>query len=436
VDHDRSRLSLRRVATVMLAALAVGLVVLARSVGLGHERAFYFGTLMTDPAKARLERGAGVRVAQISIRWDKCQPTSDSFNRRYVRSVRREIRRLRAAGMLVEAGLGLNYPPRWLFRDNRQAAYVNQYHHRYTGTPNIVFSKVVRARAQEYIARVRRDIGLAQFWAIRVGVNSDGEFIYPSADADPTHGNSYWAFDPNAQGDGADPGRAAGVPADPFPGWRPGHRTYHGRPFGAAQVRRWYLWYLGALVDAVNWQIRYYRSLGYRGYLKVLVPGTGYYPADYRTATARYLDGSVSPDLLGAGAGFFKTIPWLAMRRDVEIVSSSLVDGSGDPANNGCAPTDPDINIMAARPDPEIYDWSSVRWVADIARRSGFTLLNGESAGNHVAPYYAGVMDYAAAQMASCRLQGLMWAFDLDLYSGTPGSSLNDYAAVIRRYDR
>jgi hypothetical protein len=435
MDQNRPHVRLGHAATLVLAALLAGLVVLARSVGLGHQTAFYFGTLMTDPAKARVERGAGIRVAQISIRWDKYQPTSHSFDRRYIRSVRREIRRLRTAGMLVEAGLGLNYPPRWLFRDHPQAAYVNQYHRRYTRTANIVFSKVVRVQAQEYIARVQSDIGLGQFWAIRVGVNSDGEFIYPSADADGTHVNSYWAFDANAQGRRSDAGRPAGVPANPYPGWRPGRQTYHGRRFSTAQVSRWYLWYLRALSDAANWQIRYYRSLGYRGYLKVLVPGTGYYPRDYRDATARYLGGSVSPSLLGAGAGFFKTIPSLERRGNVEIVSTSLVDGSGDPANNGCAPTDPGVDILAERPNPEIYDWSSVRWIATISRRSGFTLLSGESAGSHVAPYYAGVMDDAAAQMASCGLQGLMWAFDVDLYSGTPGSSLDDYAAVIRRYD-
>jgi hypothetical protein len=35
----------------------------------------------------------------------------------------------------------------------------------------------------------------------------------------------------------------------------------------------------------------------------------------------------------------------------------------------------------------------------------------------------------------SCHLQGLMWAFDDNLYDGTPGSSLDDYAAMIRRLD-
>jgi hypothetical protein len=44
-------------------------------------------------------------------------------------------------------------------------------------------------------------------------------------------------------------------------------------------------------------------------------------------------------------------------------------------------------------------------------------------------------MSAAARQMHTCGLQGLMWAFDSNLYDGTPGSSLADYSAVISRYN-
>ncbi|CAM5236499.1 beta-galactosidase [Streptomyces tanashiensis] len=40
----------------------------------------------------------------------------------------------------------------------------------------------------------------------------------------------------------------------------------------------------------------------------------------------------------------------------------------------------------------------------------------------------------AYRQMASCGLEGMMWAFDRQLYDGTPGSSLADYAETIRRH--
>jgi hypothetical protein len=414
----------------------VAATLIGASVGPRQKPRYYFGTLQTNPSKARLEHRRGIQVANLGLRWDRYEPSQHVFSRRYVRWIRRELRRLQRAGALVELGLGINHPPAWLFRHYPQAAYVNQYGRRYTGTANIVFSEAARREVQTYVSRVQRDIGLQNFWAIRVGVNADGEFIYPAADADGIQDNSYWAFDENAQASPSDPGRPPTVPPNPFPGWRPGYRTYHGRLFTVREVSQWYDWYLAALSDAINWQCHYYRAVGYRGYLMVLIPGAGLFPNAYRAAVAHYLDGAIAPRLMGIGAGFFKTIALITDRANVQIVSTSLVDNSGRPRNNGCAAADGSVDILADRPDPAMYNWSSVRWIADIARRDGFTLLNGESAGPQVAPYYPGVMDDAARQMASCGLKGLMWAFDSSLYDATPGSSLRDYATVIRRYDR
>jgi hypothetical protein len=424
------------VGLVLIGAVIAGEMGLGQGVALHPRGGYYFGTLVTDPSKARLEHGKGVRVAYLGLRWSDYEPTEGVYNVRYVARVKAVLRKLRRAGSLVEVGVGLNHPPAWLFQHHPDAAYVDQYGRRYTTTANIVFSRAARRAAQKYILRVKHDIGLRGFWAIRVGVDSNGEFMYPSADADRHHANSYWAFDVNAQAPTPDRGRARMVPVNPFPGWRPGDRTYRGQVFTVGDVRRWYDWYLAALAAAVNWQIRDYRALGYKGYLDVLIPGAGYYPSTYLNATAAYLDGATVPKLTASGAGFFKTIPAIKKRAKVVIVSTSLVDGSGTPPNNGCAPSDSKVDILARSPRPEIYDWSSVRWISDIARHSGFSLLSGESAGPEVAPYYPGVMRVAAKQMATCGLQGLMWAFDLNLYDGTPGSSLQDYAAVIRQYNR
>jgi hypothetical protein len=118
----------------------------------------------------------------------------------------------------------------------------------------------------------------------------------------------------------------------------------------------------------------------------------------------------------------------------VEIVMTSLVDGTGRPRNNGCIPADSRVDVMA--PPSAVAVWSSVRWVSRVARHHGFSLLGGESAGPQVSPYYPGVMDDAARQMRDCGLRDLMWAFDSTLYDGTPGSSLADYSAMIARYRR
>jgi Beta-galactosidase len=425
---------------MLFVSLTFAAVVVLMGVGVGFREAgsaenYYFGTLVTDRSKARLEHRVGIQVAYLELRWDRYEPSRRFYDPRYIKEVKQRLQQLRAARALVELAVGLNHPPAWLLHRYPETAYVNQYQRRYTRTANLVFSQIARREAQTYISRVQRDIGLKNIWAIRVGVDANGEFIYPPA-ADAIHDNSYWAFDVNAQASAGDPRRPRGISRNPFPGWKPGDRTYRGKPFSVANVRRWYDWYLAALADAVNWQIRSYRSLGYRGYVKVLVPGTGYFPSSYDSAIANYLDGTVAADLLGLGAGFFKTIPLLTARANVEIVATSLVNGSGTPRNNGCTPADGTVDVLANPPDPAIYDWSSVRWITNLARRSGFALVDGESAGTHVAPYYPGVMADAAHQMVTCGLQGLMWAFDGNLYDGTPGSSLQDYAAVIRRYNR
>jgi hypothetical protein len=392
-------------------------------------RDYAFGTLQTMAEKARLERSKGIEVAHLQIFWDRYETREGHFSSRYRDGVRRSLKRLQRAGSLVEVSLGLHHAPGWLFRKYPEAAYVDQDGNRLTDAPNMVFSRTVREKAQRYVDRVARDIGLDNFWAIRVGVSGTGEFGYPSGPED----NAYWAFDANAQSP-SPAGRPAGTPANPFPGWRPGQRDYHGSRFTEARVRLWYDWYLRALSGAVNWQIAYYRSLRYDGVLKVLVAGSGYYPRDYRRAVQRHLDASAGNRLIALGVGFFRTLGQIRYRHHVQIVPTSLVDGTGRPRNNGCSPTDRQVDVLS--PPDRVHDqWSSMRWVSRIARQHGFTLLNGESAGTQVSPYHPGVMSAAARQMHTCGLQGLMWAFDSNLYDGTPGSSLADYSAVISRYN-
>ncbi|MET7619747.1 beta-galactosidase [Streptomyces sp. NPDC005408] len=425
-------MSTGRSLTLIGALAAVVLVLVSLAVLRPDDRKpYYFGTLQTNPAMARTEHEHGIRVAHLTIHWDRFEPAEGQYDAAYIDSVKADLRALREAGALVEVGFGLNHPPGWLYEAHPDAAFVDQHGDRYTGTPNMVFSRAVRAEADQYIGKVAEAIDLGDVWAIRVGVNSSGEFSYP-APVSEGDGGDYWAYDANAQGQDSAPGRPATVPASPFPGWRPGERTYNGSPFTASQVSRWYDWYLAALADTVNWQIGQYRSLGYDGLLKVLIPGAGFYPDDHARAIANHLDGSVAAQLVSRGTAYFRTLQQVGPRRNVQMVSTALVDGSGMPRNNGCAAEDATVDVRN-RDSAEARRWSSVRWVAAIAERDGFA-LGGESAGPQVAPYYEGVMDDAAHQMKSCGLKGLMWAFDSQLYDGTPGSSLQDYAKVIDRY--
>lgn len=418
-----------RTARRALTALASAVALLAACTSPPPAPSRYFGTLQTDPARAAQEHRLGLDTAHLELRWDLYEPREGVRDTRYVDAVRAQVRAFERAGSRIEAGLGLDHPPAWLAAAHPRTVYTDQYGDRAAQLPNLVFSRTARAAAGRYVAMVAADIGLHRFRAVRVGTDDDGEFGYPS----PAAGRpgSYWAFDPAAQAAGADPERPASVPANPAPGWRPGEHTYQGRPFTAARVGTWTDWYLAALADAVNWQIGLYTALGFRGDLHVLVPGTGIRPWEYRDAVARHLDGTVEPRLMGLGVVFFRTIPLLRPGPRVRIVPTSLADGSGTPVDNGCDSTDRLVDVRTATA-ARAGSWSSVRWVAAVAHRSGLA-LGGETAGTHVSPYGPGVMDTVAHQITSCGLQGLMWAFDADLHPGTPGASLDDYAATAAR---
>ncbi|MEU6167999.1 beta-galactosidase [Streptomyces tanashiensis] len=407
-----------------LVVLAVLLLLVGGFGGLRREdpppERYWYGTLQTDPDRAGTEYEHGIRVAHLQIDWSRFEPEQGVYDEEYAREVRDRLDAFRDAGLRVEAGLGLNHPPSWLPDAFPESVYINQFGGRST-MPNIVFSEPVREHIVGYARAVDRLIGLGNFWAVRVGVNENGEFAYPAPQSEGEGRAEFWAYDSHAQA------------SSPFPGWRPGERTYHGRPFTREDVSRWYEWYAGALAGAVNWQLGLYTSLGYRGQLKILVPGSGFYPSDLRAALDARLVGTPSIRLVGSGTGFFLTLGLVAHRDTVRIVTTALVDGTGAPRDNGCVPGDARVDVTAPD-DAAVRDWSSARWVVAVARSAGFSRIAGESAGPQIAPYYDGVTETAYRQMASCGLEGMMWAFDRQLYDGTPGSSLADYAETIRRH--
>ncbi|MFF2572650.1 beta-galactosidase [Streptomyces sp. NPDC058084] len=388
----------------------------------GEPPAPLFGTLQTDPERAETEYAHGLRIAHLQVDWSRFEPEQGRYDEAYARQVRERLQSFRDAGLRVEAGLGLNHPPDWLRDAYPESVWENQHGERSTSTPNIVFSEPVRAEVASYVRQVKERIGLDDVWAVRLGIDENGEFGYPRAVSDGRAGGEFWAYDRHAQA------------ASPYPGWRPGEHTYRGAPFTERQVRRWYDWYLASLADAVNWQIDLYAGLGHRGPLKVLVPGAGFYPADREAAVAAYLDGRTrGARLIGQGVGFFATLGLVQHRDQVQIVTTALVDGTGRPVDSGCASGD--AGKVATAPDATLRSWSSARWVVAVARAEGFRHVAGESAGPQVAAYRPGTMEAAFRQVDTCGLEDLMWAFDHHLYDGTPGSSLETYAELIRGRD-
>ncbi|HEY3335548.1 MAG TPA: hypothetical protein VGK16_09980 [Candidatus Limnocylindrales bacterium] len=376
--------------------------------------AFLFGTTLTSTARAAGEAASGVAVAHLELGWDLYEPQDGVFSSTYAAQARQRLDALRAAGARVVLGIGLQYPPAWVFTypDSR---YRNQYG-RTSGTVNLTFNATLRAKAEQYFDRVAADLGLTSFWAVRVGAGGSVETLFP-AEWDGTTGNAYWAYDANAQ------------QTTPFPGWTPGQTSWNGRPFGTTEVAAWYDWYVGSLASGVAWQIDAYRSRGFTGWAQVLMPGQGVRPADYARAIAGFLGGPGDDNrTMGRGAAWDRLVAALPDRSGVVAYVSSMADGSG--GDDLCAGTDGTV----APTSPVVSSWSAARWIAYLADRRGMPKMGENPGRSDSTSYGAGMLDRAAAQMASCRFQGLLWAHDADLYDPTSGVTLDDLSSVIRRY--
>ena len=374
---------------------------------------YLFGTLLTDATRSSGEVAAGVQVVHLELGWNNYEPTEGVFNTAYVSQMRQRLATMRAAGLKVVLGAGLQYPPGWAFA-YPNSRYVNQYGA--TGRElNLTFNASLRAKAARYLARIDADFDLDSFWAVRVGAGGAIETVYPAHTADGVHSNAYWAYDPAAQA------------SSPFPGWKPGQTTYQGRPFTTAEVRTWYAWYVGALVDGVDWQLATYRSLGFGGFLQVLLPGQGTRPLDDARGISTYLDGSADGNrTMSRGAAWDRVLGGIADKRNVVAYVSSLADGSG--WNDVCQSGDSGVALTS----PAIGLWSAARWTSYLADRYGLA-KNGENPGpNDTNAYGTTMLDRAAAQMRACGFQGLMWAHDINLYAAGSGISLADYSRVIR----
>jgi hypothetical protein len=318
---------------------------------------------------------------------------------------------MRAAGMKVVLGLGLQYPPSWVF-SYPNSRYVDQYGNT-ADVVNLTWNTTLRQKAEQYLARVNADLGLDSFWAVRVGSGGNIETLYP----DEASRNAYWGYDATAQA------------GSPFPGWKPGQTSWNGQPFSTSQVSKWYDWYLGSLVSGVDWQLAAYRRLGYTGFLQVLLPGQGVRPADYNLAIGGNLGGAGDAShTMGRGAVWDRVIARIADRTRVVAYVSSMADGSG--WDDLCTTSDATVSPTASA----VGLWSAVRWVTYNANKYGLAKMGENPGRSDTNSYGATMLQRAAAQMQSCGFQGLMSAHDDDLYDATSGVNLSGYATVIRTF--
>ena len=371
-----------------------------------------FGTLLTDTAHAEKEYAAGIRVVHLELSWRRYEPADGNFDAAYAEQMKEKLAAFRRAKMRVVLGTGLQYAPNWLY-DLPNSKYINQ-DGVTVGPVNLTYNPILRGRAERFLRRVAWDMG-TDFWAVRVGSGAFIECFYPGGTAGGTR-NSYWAFYENAQ------------KTCPFPGWKPGQREYRSQPFTTTQVEQWYDWYVGALVDGMDWQIASYRRLGYTGDIHVLMPGLGTRPLGYKDNLSRYLDGSKDGGFtMARGAVWFKVVEKIKDKRGCVVYVSSIADGSG----RDDLPQTSDVKI--ALNDPSINTWSATRWLTYLADKYGME-KSGENPGRKDSrPAYAlSMLQKAIAQARAGRFNSFLWAHDFNLYDGT-GPTLDQFAEAIRQ---
>ena len=359
----------------------------------------FVGTLGTQTGHAEEESNSGVRVAMLELNWGKYEPDKGRFDLGYERDLKARAQQLRDAGMLITLGLGLHFTPGWVL-DEPDSRLIDE-NGDTSSQVDLTFNGALRDQAERYLRRAVAAIGVDNLWAVRVTGGGRSEVLYPNG--------GYWAFGPNALGG---PELPSSLQPNPFPDFRPGSPG-----LTRQQIGQWYEWYLTALADTADWQMRVLRDAGFTGWFQILTPGVGVTPLALEQALERNL-----PDgLTGLGAAWQEIYRLLPDKRNVMAYVTSMADGSG--GNAGCGRNDDWVPLRTAGS----LGWSATRWIKRIADEYDLPMA-GENPGYTASPEYQrqytdtsadGLMAVTFDQARSCDLQGVYWAHDDQLWDGT-----------------
>lgn len=361
-----------------------------------------FGTLGSSLDHTDEEVSAGVTAAMVEIGWDVAEPEPGVFDQGYLAAVRADIDRLRASGRTITLALALHYTPVWVFDipDSR----LEDEDGTLSEEADMIFNQRIRDEADAYMAALDAELDLSTVDAIRLTSGTSGEVLYPGD-------GTYWAFGRNAQNG---PDMPPTMAPNPAPGWQPGDDG-----LSDEEIQAWADWYVGALDDAVEWQIATLSGLGFHGTYEVLTPGIGIQPAELDEVVREGLP----PSLLGVGAAWETFYRQLDRRPDIVAYVSSVADSSG-PADV-CDRGDGQVGLD----DPVTTGWSSTRWIARVAGEYDYA-LGGENPGWQHPPdpdleeaYQdlsdGGMMASAVRKARACHFTAFYWAHDQQLWDGT-----------------
>lgn len=364
-----------------------------------------FGVLQPDTQRQTTALQAGLRARTLEIGWNLYEPREGTWNTAYMEQQKKLAAQMRAAGFSVILDLGVQNPPDWVVA-LPNSRFVNQYGDTFQAGlgingVNAIFNGAVRDHIARYTQRVFADLG-TNFYAVRIGMGTYNELMYPDTNYNG-HANSYWAFDPIAQGQVS--GLPFGVKSAPNPGWLPGTPSVDHQ--AAADFANWYI---DSLHNFHDWQVSMLRPV-YPGKLMMLYPSWGLRPAQLQTAIAGDLNGTTSPEVNGE------------VQRGLDF--ARFVGGIGDPnvvlyTTWLDAPDRGDSGTNQA-------EWSPARYLAALAAANPLSLgVWGENSGHNS---YAD-MQRCIRQAYANKFQGVLWAFERDLYSDTY-ATLGEYKALI-----
>jgi hypothetical protein len=232
----------------------------------------------------------GVRYGTVELGWDLAEPTTEgTYSDTYLDTTKAIIDALVAQGFRVVFSFATYYAPAWA---KSREPFVNQYGEAWSGGANLIWNASLRTAAQNCISHFVTRFGGSTFlnnlWAVRIGSGTDTELLYPNLDyyGATTTQTSFGAYSTSA---------AAAYDAE-IPTAKNGS-TYF-KPgdtgFTTAQGAAFYAWYLDHLADAGNWQMAYWRGLGFAGRFLIVAPGktTAADVSDYAALTAARFAGS------------------------------------------------------------------------------------------------------------------------------------------------
>ncbi|MBL8995216.1 MAG: hypothetical protein JNM63_17850, partial [Spirochaetia bacterium] len=367
-----------------------------------------------DAGKAARHAEAGIRLAALTVRWERLEPEEGKVDARYVSDLKEKIAAFEKSGLGLILDLGVHYPPAWIF-GLTNSRFVNQYGDAFVNSNaglnvmNGVFNQAIRDKQAAYVAKVFAALG-TNFFAVRIGWGHYAELHYPAKDFNG-RGNAYWAYDDLAQGKTT--GLPQGITVCPVPGWKPGTPSPNHQ-----DASRFIEWYLDSLAGYQDFQIAEVRK-SYPGNILALYADWGVRPGQIAEAVNGDLNGKSFAEKFDQLQKGYDHARFIRRVHDEKVlVYCTCVNKVA---------VWPETRSMVDDSDPDPRKWNPVHFLSSVAVSQKLKIF-GENAGNNDLEG----MRRSFERVKTYDLLGLMWAFEFQLYDKSGKyATLADYQNLI-----